>query len=234
MRQFRQQFFYSGVVALVLWGLVGRGQTEPMIYQLTGVVLDKATNEPIPFAVLQVNYSRRRAICNQNGFFSIPVIATDTLHFYSLAYFRNSMAVGRVLEESGGDTTEQYLYFTHYMIQDEISTPEIEIRPYRTREEIRVAMAAMPLDENSPAAAAARNVSPEMLTYLVENLPVDGFERQAAATQQYYLQYQYQNRVATVGLIDPIAIYRLVNYFSEKNRSRKDKKTYNYWPDDEN
>jgi len=62
------------------------------------LVLDKATNDPVPFAVIQVNNTRRRAICNQNGFFSIPVVATDTLNFFSLSYFRNSLSVGKLFE----------------------------------------------------------------------------------------------------------------------------------------
>lgn len=223
----------ASLVAL-LWvglGLVSAtAQNDERIYQLTGIVLDRATNEPVPYAVIQVNNTRRRAICNEYGFFSIPVIATDTLNFYSLAYYSNKLAMPRFLEEYEVDTSSAYLYVQHYMIQDEISLPAVEILPYKTPADVRVAMARMPLDENSPAAIAARNVSPEMLTYMVENLPVDDFERQAAAAQQYYLRYQYQNRVATVGL-DPIAVYQLVNYFSRKSKKKKEK-TYNYWPED--
>lgn len=210
---------------------LAQSDAEQRIYQLTGIVLDRATNEPVPFAVIQVNNTRRRAICNENGFFSIPVVGTDTLNFFSLAYYGNRLYMAEFMKEYEVDTTTTYLYVNHFMIQDEIELPEVKVFPFNTPEEIRLAMVNMPMDENSPAALAARNVSPEMLSYMAENLPVDEVQRQAAATQLYYLRYQYQNRLQTAGIFDPIAVYQLVNYFSKKSKQKREK-TYNYWPED--
>jgi hypothetical protein len=226
-----QALFISLVLVLASVAEYAWAQQEPKVYQLSGLVLNRSTNEPIPYAVIQINHSRRRAICNQNGFFSIPVIATDTLNFFSLAYFSNKIVMQDFLSAYEGDTISYLLYVTHLMIEDDIDLPEIHIRPYETPEEVRLALINMPLDENSPAAIAARNVSPEVLAYMVENLPLDDAERRGAAGKQYYLRYVYQNRLATVG-VDPFAVYQLVNYFSQKSKQKK-KKTYDYWPDQE-
>lgn len=225
--------FYLVVTLALFAGVATQAvaQGEPKVYQLSGLVLNRSTNEPVPYAVIQVNHSRRRAICNNNGFFSIPVIATDTLNFFSLAYYSNKIVMKEFLEAYEGDTSSYLLYVTHLMIEDEIEINVVEVRPFNSAEDIRFAIKNMPLDENSPAAIAARNVSPEVLAYMVENLPLDDEERRGAAGQQYYLRYQYQNRLATVG-VDPFAIYQLVNYFSQKSKQKK-KKTYDYWPDED-
>jgi len=59
---------------------------EPKVYQLSGMVLNATTGEPIPFSTIRVNHSRRGTIANAEGFYSLPVVRGDTLYFSALGY----------------------------------------------------------------------------------------------------------------------------------------------------
>ena len=52
---------------------------DPKVYQLSGMILNASTGEPIPYVSIRINHSRRGTIANAEGFYSVPVIRGDTL-----------------------------------------------------------------------------------------------------------------------------------------------------------
>ena len=61
------------------------------IYQISGMVISKTSSEVVPFVRVQVNHTRRGAISNSEGFYSIPVGSADTLYFSHIGYHESQV-----------------------------------------------------------------------------------------------------------------------------------------------
>lgn len=203
------------------------GQVEdPNVYQISGLIISKTNNEPVPYVRIQVNRTRRGAISNSEGFYSIPVGLGDTLHFSSIGYYDSKLVVMDYVDTYKGDKS-QYLYAINYMLEDTFTLEEVVIFPYDTPEELRTAIVNMDVVPNSPEEIARQNMDPETMHAIMESMEVDGGERLMVARQMYYDYYQNKNLVPTVGF-DPITATRLLQYIVQRSKKRKNK-DLNYW-----
>ncbi|MGQ9863587.1 MAG: carboxypeptidase-like regulatory domain-containing protein [Bacteroidia bacterium] len=198
------------------------------VYQLSGMVLHSTTSEPIPSVRIRINHSRRGGIANEEGFYSLPVLIDDTLYFSALGYKPTRFILRTYLQSYTGDTTEGFIYAIQYMQEDTITLPEVRIIDIKTPEELKTALLNIPLEEYTRT--ASENVSPELIAYFLENLPPDPSERIKVAQQRYKDLYYQRNTRPMYPILDPIAVYRLVEYLSKKAKVKKEK-VYDYWPD---
>lgn len=205
---------------LVPWNAQGQ-----KIYQLSGLVISEKGQEPIPFVTVQINHTRRGAIGNDEGFFSIPVTLYDTVYFTSVGYHRSMLVVQDYLKDYRRENAT-YIYAIHYMVEDTLTLPEVMIFPYDTPEELRTAIINME-SQGSPEAIARANLSPDVIDAIIQTLPVDGEERLLVGRQMYYEYYQNRQLLQTASL-DPLAALRLLQYVAEKAK-RKRNKNLNYW-----
>ncbi len=201
---------------------------SPKVYQLSGMILNASTGEPIPYVSIRINHSRRGTVSNAEGFYSVPVVRGDTLYFSALGYKKARFLVSPYLDAYTGDTTEGYVYAVHYLVEDTLELPTVRISAIRTPEELKTALLNIPPETQSQV--ARDNVSPEIIAYFLENLPVDPQERIKIAEQRYRDIYFQRTLRPTYPILDPIAAYRLVKYLSEKAQVRKEK-IYDYWSD---
>ncbi|MDW3651668.1 MAG: carboxypeptidase-like regulatory domain-containing protein [Bacteroidia bacterium] len=199
------------------------------IYQISGMVISKTSSEVVPFVRVQVNHTRRGAISNSEGFYSIPVGSADTLYFSHIGYHDSKLIVRDYLEEYQGDLSSGYLYVVNYLLEDSLTIDTVYIFPYDTPEELRTAVINMDVLESPEEKAARDNLDPEKLHTLMATLPVDGNERLMVARQMYYDYYRTQNLVPTIGF-DPIAATRLLQHIVNRTRKKKNK-DLNYWQD---
>lgn len=205
-----------------------QGQTNG-IYQISGMVISKSSSEVVPFVRVQVNHTRRGAISNSEGFYSIPVGLADTLYFNHIGYHDSKLIVRDYVEEYQGDITSGYLYVVNYLLEDSLTIDTVYIFPYDTPEELRTAVLNMDILESPEEKAARDNLDPEKLHTLMATLPVDGNERLMVARQMYYDYYRTQNLVPTIGF-DPIAATRLLQHIVSRTKKKKNK-DLNYWQD---
>ena len=201
---------------------------DPKIYQLSGMILNASTGEPIPYVSIRINHSRRGTIANAEGFYSVPVIRGDTLYFSALGYKKARFLVSPYLDAYTGDTTEGFIYAVHYLTEDTLELPTVRISAIRTPEELKTALLNIPLETQSQV--ARDNVSPEIIAYFLANLPPDPQERIKIAEQRYKDLYYQRTLRPTYPILDPIAAYRLIKYLTEKAQVRKEK-IYDYWSD---
>jgi CarboxypepD_reg-like domain len=217
---------------LMLLGL-GFLKAQPQakrIYQLSGLVVNKGSQDPVPFAKVQINHSRRGIVCNQEGFYSIPVIASDTLFFSSIGYKTTQFVVKDYLESYAGDPNSAYIYAINYLREDSILLPSIVIFPYNTSMELRTAIVETKVPEAFESVNARDNLNPQVMDKIMSTLSVDEGERVMTARQLYYNQYLHRNVMPTVPLFDPIAAYQLLRYINDKVKQRKED-NLNYWND---
>ena len=199
----------------------------PRIWQLSGMVVNKATREPVPYATVKVYHSRRAISANTEGFYSLPVMEDDTIVFVALGYKPSFLVMRQYLAEYMGNKESDYLYAINYMPEDSIQLAAVRIYPYNTPEALRTAIvqanSLMPLEEKY----ARNNLDPKLLDELVKTIPVDGEERASVAQRIYLDQAMHRNVVPTVG-INPVAIYQLLKYINDKSKEKRDK-DLNYW-----
>lgn len=203
-----------------------RAQTksqETKVWQLSGMVLDRSTGAPIPYVLITVNHGSRMGICNTEGFYSIPVITTDTLHFSCVGYKRSKLIVADYLKGYKGDTNSHYIYEIHYLIQDSINLPTIVIYPYRNATDIKMAI----LNQSSPfeveIASLQSNVSPELMSYMMANLPTDEAERLQVARMRQEAMMSERGVRPTVNLVDPIAVFNLIDYMNRQSKTKRER-----------
>lgn len=217
-----KKWLYLAALTLLLAPWSAQGQK---IYQLSGLVISENGQEPIPFVTVQINHTRRGAIGNAEGFYSIPVTRYDTVYFNSVGYHTSMLVVEDYLQDYRRENAT-YIYAIHYMIEDTLTLPEVMIFPYDTPEELRTAIINMEA-QGSPEAIARANLSPEVIDAIIQTLPVDGEERLLVGRQMYYEYYQNRQLLQTASL-DPIAAMRLLQYVAEKAKRKRDK-NLNYW-----
>jgi len=203
----------------------GLGQDQ-FIIQVSGLIVDAESLDSIPYARVQVNPTRRGALANEDGFYSIPVGLGDTLYFNHLGYRQGRLIIRDYMREYQGDDPN-YIYVVNYLYGDTVTLKEVVIFPYDTPEEIRTAVVNMDILEDSPEARARENLDPQTLDAIMASLPRDGNERLMVARQRYYNYYETKSLLPTAS-IDPIAAVRLLQYVVEKAKRQKNK-DLNYW-----
>lgn len=196
-------------------------QKEAKVYQMSGLVLKRSTGEPIPFTKISSVSPKRYAVSNVDGFFSLPVVARDTLTFECFGFMTKKFSVGDYLKHYKGDTNTNYIYSIQYMLEDTITLPTVTIYPYRTPEDIKMAILTMKDPMQVDRDQLAANVSPELMSYFMSGMPADDNERIRFVQQRYNAMYAQQNMVQSFNLVDPVAIYKLIRHISGKTEGKK-------------
>jgi hypothetical protein len=212
-------FLFSALLFLTANALFA--QKEAKVYQMSGLVLKRTTGEPIPFTKISSVSPKRYAISNTDGFFSLPVVARDTLTFECFGFMPKKFSVGDYLKHYKGDTATNYIYSIQYMLEDTITLPTVTIYPYRTPEDIKMAILTMKDPMQVERDRLAANVSPELMSYFMAELPADDNERIRFVQQRYNAMYSQQNMVQSFNLVDPVAIYKLIRHISGKTEGKK-------------
>ncbi|MCS7084820.1 MAG: hypothetical protein RMM53_01775 [Bacteroidia bacterium] len=190
------------------------------VYQLTGLVLNRITGVPVPYVKITVNRRLRMAYSNEEGYFSLPVEASDTVHFSHLGYLPAKLSVAEYLKNYKPDS--EYLYEIQYMLEDTITLPTVTIYPYQTPEDIKNAIKYMNVPIRLPIEQAQAHVLPETMAFFMNNLPADLDDAQSAARQRYLQYYANANVRPTFG-VDFVAIYNLINYIGKKKKEKQDR-----------
>lgn len=214
-------------IALLAFAAPASAQMQK-VYQLSGLVVNKDTKDPVPYASIHVNRSRRGSITSREGFYSIPVVEGDTIYFTCLGYHPGMLVFSKYLEDYKGDVNSTYIYSINYLVEDSIDLPGLVIFPYNTASELRTAIIETDIPENIESINARDNLNPEVLDVLMDNLKVDEGERIMVARQLYYNQHQQKNIAPTMTLFDPLAVYQLLKYINNRTKARKNK-DLDYW-----
>jgi hypothetical protein len=222
---------------ITILGIIGLGMFSgtlqaqfKRVYQLSGLVVNKSSHEAVPYVQVRVNNSRRGTVANGDGFYSIPVVETDTIYFSSLGFRNTRFIFSDYLKEYEGDANSAYIYAINYLEEDSILLTGITIFPYNTPGKLRTAIIETDVEEALESAAARDNLNPKVMDALIHGLKVDEGERIMVARQLYYNEQMHKHVAPTMPLFDPIAVYQLLRYINEKTKARKEK-DLNYWND---
>ncbi|MBC3539223.1 carboxypeptidase-like regulatory domain-containing protein [Rufibacter sediminis] len=195
------------VLMLLLAGLSltsAHGQGAKKVVQLTGVVTAGDSLLGIPGASVYIPKAGRGTNTNEYGFFSLPVLAGDSVVFSSIGYAKQSMVVPESFSR------DSYSIIIE-MLEDPTALPEVRVFPYATFRDFTQAVLAM----KSPTEDIDREsaMSQQILDQMFRNTPMD-----ANSNHRNYMDLQNQQQLRRGGynpglanpLLDPIKWYKVI------------------------
>jgi hypothetical protein len=212
------------VVLALLVNLTGKSQTvtpkaetAPLI-QFSGVVLDQDSLTPIPFVSIIIKGTRRGAVSDIYGFFSMIIKAGDELEFHSITHKNRTYKVSDTLRQ-------KYYYAIQVLTKDTVELPVVEVYPWPSREDFKRAFLALDLNETD-AERADRNLTREELSYLERNSQSSASENYKYVMQAYYTKLYTSGQAPVNNLLNPIKWAEFIDAwrkgkFSSANAKKK-------------
>jgi len=206
---------------LILLVAVGSGlftalwaQQNRRVIQLSGIVLGKDERDSLiqlPGVHVYVPKAGRGAVTNALGFFSLPVMAGDSVVISSVGYERQWYIVP--------NHPSEFLTIIVEMVQDITYLQEVEVMPFPTEEVFKEAILALNLpSEKGPI--DRRNVSQELLALMVRTTPMDG-----PMNQRYYLdQWAAAQGQQYAPITNPyLNVFNWAKFFKSLQQNKKKK-----------
>ncbi|EON78804.1 hypothetical protein ADIS_0701 [Lunatimonas lonarensis] len=188
------------VIFFVLVGFVpgAYAQDAPQrkIVQLSGVILNSDSTVAIPGVNIYVPRKGRGTSSNRYGYFSMPVVAGDSVVFSFIGLKRQSLKIPENIE----DDKVSYILT---MVEDEYALSEIEVMPYPTEEEFKNAILALNIEDEIQLNRG--NLSPQLLLRWAEEMPASGNENFRQFTNQQMMQTMDRYGPRPLPLLNPFA-----------------------------
>lgn len=176
MVKYRFVFLISAFFMLCLYAFPSFSQSQRRIIQLSGVVLAEEDNGSVvqlPGTHIYVPKAGRGTITNSLGFFSMPVLAGDSVIISSVGYERQHYIVP--------DHTSEYLTIVIEMVQDVTFLKEVQVMAFPTEEVFKEAILALNIPTDN-SKIDQKNLNQELLALMLKTTPMDG-----PMNQRYYL-----------------------------------------------
>jgi hypothetical protein len=192
--------------------IVSQAQSQRRVIQLSGVVLAEEANGDIlqiPGAHIYVPKAGRGDITNSVGFFSMPVLAGDSVVISAVGFERQHYIVP--------DHTSEYLTVIIELVEDVTYLKEVQVMAFPTEEVFKEAILALniPTDNGN---IDQRQMNQELLALMLKTTPMDG-----PANQRYYLDQwaaSQNNRYAPV--MNPfLNVFNWAKFFKSLKQGKK-------------
>lgn len=179
------------------------------IIQLSGVVLGEDSVSGIPGVHVYVPKAGRGTTTNGTGFFSMPVLAGDSVVVSSVGYIRQHYIVP--------NSSEEYLTIIVELTTDNTFLKEVTILPFPTEEVFKQAVLALnvPLDENG---IDKRNMNAELMALMMRTTPMDGNLNYRYYMDQYNQSIYDRSNVRTNPYLNP---FNWATFFRDLKRNKK-------------
>ncbi len=190
-------------------------QTNQQIIQFSGVVLGSDSTNGIQGVHLYVPKARRGTTTNPYGYFSMPVLAGDSIIVSAVGYKKQFYAIPF-------DKGENITKFFELEI-DTTLLEEVSILPYPTEREFKEAVLAFQLPSDI---RSQDNMSEDILAMMMANLPADGGETYNTFLNQQFYQthnrhYYNPNPIST--FLNPFAWSKLIKSIKRGDFKKKKK-----------
>lgn len=179
------------------------------VIQLSGVVLGEDSVSGLPFVHVYVPKAGRGTSTNPTGFFSMPVLAGDSVVISSVGYVRRHYVVP--------DSNEEFLTIIIEMATDNTFLKEVTILPFPTEEVFKQAVLALnvPLDDNG---FDKRNLNAQLMALMMRTTPMDGNLNYRYYMDQYNSSIGDRAVVRTNPFLNPFAWAR---FFRDLKQNKK-------------
>lgn len=172
-------------------------QGKDVIIQFSGVVVGTDSVTGVPGVHIYVPKAGRGVTSNSYGYFSMPVLAGDSVVISAVGYQKRHY----VIPNNKGDDLTAIIELT----EDITYLPEVEVYPYPTREMFKEAILALELPRKDEYENMRRNLNEETLAKMFQAMPMDGSMNHRWFLDQQQQQQNYKYMPPTNPLLNPFA-----------------------------
>ena len=186
---------------------------ERKVVQFSGVILNADSTTAIPGVNIYVPRKGRGTSSNRFGYFSMPVVAGDSIVFSYIGLKRQSIKIPK-------DIAKDDVSYILTMVQDEIALQEVQVMPYPTEEEFKNAILAVNIDAAPPLNRG--NLSPQLLLRWAADMPASGNENFRQFTNQQTQQTMDRYGPRPMPLLNPFAWAQFIKSIKNGDLKNKD------------
>ena len=186
------------------------------LIQFSGVVLDQDSLTPIPFVSILIKGTKRGAVSDFYGFFSLVVNPGDELEFYSVSHKNRSYKIADTLKQ-------KYYYAIQVLTKDTIQLDPVAVYPWPTKEEFKRAFLSLDLSDTD-VERADKNLQSEARTYLERNQTASASENYKYVMQAYYTKVYTLGQAPSISLLNPVAWAQFIDAWRKGKYNNKNKK----------
>lgn len=160
---------FTLVFALVCQVVIA--QNSRNIVQFSGLVVGGDSLYGIPGVYLTIPKAGRGTVTNDQGFFSMPTLAGDSVEISTIGYKKKKIVVPK--------SEKQSITVIIELQEDTTFYPIVEIFPYPTEDVFKKAFLSMKMDKNGMYNNMYSNVDPVLMQRLVMNqnmTPTESFK----------------------------------------------------------
>jgi CarboxypepD_reg-like domain len=207
------------VLATWLLPTVARAQGQQRVVQFTGIVATGDSLLGVPGATVFVPKAGRGTATNAYGYFSIPVLAGDSIIIRSLGY-RNQYVV------IPPDYPRQSYSVIVQLREDVTVLPEVRIFPYATEKAFKEAFLALRLPKER-GTSAAENLNQDILRRIFNNAPVTSMGNYRQTMQMQQLEQQRRmgmgpSQYTNNPLLNPFSWLQLIKQVKDGEFKKKE------------
>lgn len=199
----RPLFCLLFVLAVGAFGpMRARAQGQRRVVQFTGIVTQGDSLFGIGGAAVYVPKVGRGTITNDYGYFSLPVLAGDSIIVRALGFRNRLIIIPREYQKEGYSAIIR-------MEEDATVLPEVRIFPWTTEKLFKEAFLALKLPERA-LTAPEKNLSEETLRRIYQTMPSSAAANARATFAQQQQAVERRAMVPVNNLLNPFAWARFV------------------------
>ncbi|WP_345220300.1 carboxypeptidase-like regulatory domain-containing protein [Hymenobacter koreensis] len=196
-----------------------QAQGQRQVVQFTGIVATGDSLLGVPGATVFVPKAGRGTATNAYGYFSLPVLAGDSIVVRSLGY-RNQYVV------IPPDYPRQSYSVIVQLREDATVLPEVRIFPYLTEKDFKRAFLALELPKER-GTRTAENLNEQILRQIFRNAPVTSMANYRQTMQAQELNQQRRmgmapNPYSNNPLLNPFSWLQLIQQVKNGDFKKKD------------
>jgi len=217
-------FLAAALVGTLLWAApAAHAQGKRKVVQFTGIVASGDSLLGVPGATVYVPKAGRGTSTNAYGYFSMAVLAGDSIVIRSLGYANQTVVIPKDYQRQS--------YSLVVQLQDDATLlPEVRVFPYTTEREFKKAFLALNLPTER-GSRAAENLNEQTMRRIFNAQPMSATAnfRQAMQTQSYDYDRKMgmaPNQYSNNPLLNPFSWLQLIQQVKKGEFKKKEGDDY--------
>ena len=208
---------------LLLATPAARAQGKRKIIQFTGIVASGDSLLGVPGATVFVPKAGRGTATNAYGYFSLAVLAGDSIVIRSLGYSNQTIVIPATYQRLSYSVVVQ-------LLEDATVLPEVRVFPYTTERDFKKAFLALRLPTER-GSRAAENLNEQVMRRIFNAQPMSATANFRQAMQMQQLDLDRRNGIApnqytSNPLLNPFSWLQLIQQVKKGEFKKKDSDDY--------
>jgi len=216
MKSLRWFFSFSTLLLVAFFSQTGSAQqpTDPVVVQLSGLLVAGDSLVPVPYATVRVKNTYRGTITDHMGFFSMPVYSNDTLIFSAIGYRSTPFQFDQINEN-------RKYSIVQVMRRDTVQLPITYVYPWPTPENFKREFLALDAVDD-PTTKAQKALARMLIADRFREMDMDDITAYKLAVQREADRSMYKYQQPTISLLNPFAWAQFIQAWKNGDFKQKD------------